>query len=143
VEIAETITLAAAILLIVGEFLSLLTVNSKINEAKLAVIVWLPIFTLMTITVVLLHMSALHLIWLLAVSVILSVLALMLPWVNTVAWGIYLVISVKNMIKELDALNDEQEDEFFSEVGESSRSKLAAMQPLFKGITKEKPPGFG
>jgi hypothetical protein len=141
-EIAETITLSAAILLIVGEFLSLLTVNSKINEAKLAVIVWLPIFTLMTIAVVLLHLSALHLIWLLAVSVILSVLALMLPWVQRIAWGIYLLISVRNVINDLEALNDEQEDEFFSEGG-SSRSKLAAMQPLFKGVKKEKPPGFG
>jgi hypothetical protein len=142
-EIAETITLAVAVLLIVVEFLSLLTVSSKIDEAKLTVIVWLPIFTLMTITVVLLHLSALHLIWLFLVSIILSVLALMLPWIQTISLGIYLLISVRNVIKELETFKDKQEDEFFSEVGEYSRSKLDAMQPLFKGVKKEKPQGFG
>jgi hypothetical protein len=142
-EIAETITLAAAILLIVVEFLSLLTVSSKINEAKLAVIIWLPIFIMMVIAVVLLHLSALHLIWLLVVSIILSILALMFSWVQTIALGIHLVLSFRNIVSELDALKDEQEDAFFSGIGESSRSKLAAMRPLFKGIKKEKPPGFG
>jgi hypothetical protein len=119
-EIAETITLAVAVLLIVVEFLSLLTVSSKIDEAKLTVIVWLPIFTLMTITVVLLHLSALHLIWLLLVSIILSVLALMLSWIQTISLGIYLLISVRNVIKELETFKDKQEDEFFSEIGEYS-----------------------
>ncbi len=142
-EIAETMTLAGAVLLIVGEFLSLLTVNRKINEAKLAVIVWLPIFSLMTIAVVLFHLSALHLIWLLIVSIILSLLALMFSWVRTIALGIHLVLSFRNIISELDDFKDEQEDEFFSGIGESSRSKLVAMQPLFKGTKKEKPPGFG
>jgi hypothetical protein len=146
-EIAETITLAVAILLIVGEFISLLTVNSKVTEGKLAVIVWLPIFTLMAITVVLLHLSSLHLIWLLAVSVILSVLALLLPWVQRIALGVYLVLSFRNIINELEEFEDEQDDdeqgEFFSEIGGSNRSKLVSMQPLFKGIKKNKPQGFG
>jgi ABC-type nickel/cobalt efflux system permease component RcnA len=97
----------------------------------------------MTITVVLLHLSALHLIWLFLVSIILSVLALMLPWIQTISLGIYLLISVRNVIKELETFKDKQEDEFFSEVGEYSRSKLDAMQPLFKGVKKEKPQGFG
>lgn len=142
-EIAETITLAVAILLIVGQFVALLTANSKVTEARLILIVWLPMFTLMAIAVVLLRLSALHLIWLLVVSMILSTLALLVPWVERITLGIYLVLSFRNIISELDELDDEQEDESFSEVGWSNRSKLVAMQPLFKSTKKEKPSGFG
>jgi hypothetical protein len=142
-EIAETITLAVAILLIVGQFVSLLTAQSKVTEAKLVLVVWLPMFTLMAITVVLFHLSALHLIWLLVVSIILSTLALLVPWVERIALGIYLVLSFRNIINELEDFDDEQEDEFFSKVVGTNRSKLAAMQPLFKGIKKDKPQGFG
>jgi hypothetical protein len=141
-EIAETITLAAAILLIVGQVVSLLTANSKVTEARLILIVWLPMFTLMAIAVVLLQLSALHLIWLLGVSVILSTLALLVPWIQRITLGIYLVLSFRNIINELEDFDNEQEDEFFSAVG-THRSKLVAMQPLFKGTKKEKPPGFG
>jgi hypothetical protein len=142
-EIAETITLAVAILLIVGQFVSLLTAQSKVTEAKLVLVVWLPMFTLMAVTVVLFHLSALHLIWLLVVSIILSTLALLIPWVERIALGIYLVLSFRNIINELEDFDDEQEDECVSKVVGTHRSKLAAIQPLFKGVKKEKPPGFG
>jgi hypothetical protein len=142
-EIAETITLAMAILLIVGQFISLLTAQNKVTEARLVLVVWLPMFTLMAVTVVLFHLSALHLIWLLVVSIILSTLALLVPWVERIALGIYLVLSFRNIINELEDFDDEQEDECFSKVVETHRSKLVAMEPLFKGIKKDKPQGFG
>ncbi len=137
-EIAETITLAMAILLIVGQVISLLGIDSKVTEARLALIVWLPMFTIMAITVVLLHVSPLHLIWLFVVSVTLSVFSLTLPWVERIALGIYLVLSFRNIIDELEEF--EEFDEFEDE---PNRSKLIATQPLFKGTKKEKPPGFG
>jgi hypothetical protein len=141
-EIAETITLTAAVLWIIWQLLSLITMTRKFSVVTLARIIWLPTFTIMAITVILFHLSALHLIWLWGLSFILGLLAVMSPWFQQIALEIFVILSLVNDSDELEELDDDEQDEFCSEE-DLSRSKLVAMQPLFKGIKKDKPQGFG
>jgi hypothetical protein len=141
-EIAETITLTAAILWIIWQSLSLITMSRRFSVVTIARIIWLPVFTVMTITVTLFHQSALHLIWLWGLSFILGFWAVMSPWFQQIALEIFVLLSLIDGSDELEDLDDDEQDELFSEE-ETPRSKLIAMQPLFKGIKKDKPQGFG
>jgi hypothetical protein len=143
-EIVEKITLAAAILWVIWEFLSLIIDGVNIKSVFPARITWLPIFTISIVAVITFHQSTLHLIWLWALTFILGILATLLPWVQLAVLKIFLFLSAINILTELELekeANDDQ-NEFFPEA-DIPRSKLVAMKPLFKGAKKEKPPGFG
>lgn len=143
-EIAENITLAAAIGWVVWEFFSLVLGAINMRFVFPPRIIWLPIFVISIVVVIVFHQSALHLIWLWALSFIVGVLLTFIPWVQLTIARIFLFLSAIDVLTELELEREgyDEQDEFFPEE-DTTRSKLAAMQPLFKGVKKEKPHGFG
>jgi hypothetical protein len=147
-EVAESLTLGAAIVWVIWQPFSLRKAVINDQRIGLPIVPSLPIFAVFILAVSILHLSALHLIWMWGLSLVLGTIALLLiPPVYNLSMDFLALLTMDELLadglEEDDEEDWEEDDEYLSFSKYLKRSKLIVMQPLFKGVKRDKPRGFG